>query len=80
MSTESAKKFVSRMQDDKEFAASVEKLAGKEERVAFIKQEGFDFTKEELTEAAVEMNSLNVAGGKCCGFRCENDNEPHSAL
>jgi len=74
MSTESAKQFIKRMQEDKAFAGAVEKLGGKEERAAFIKQQGFDFSKEELTETASEMNALDVVGGKCCGIRCETDN------
>ena len=73
MSTESAKQFVKRMQDDKAFAAAVEKLSSKEERGTFVKQEGFDFTREELTAAAAELNAVDVVGGKCCGRRCECD-------
>ena len=72
MSTESAKEFVSRMMDDKSFADSVEKSAGKEERIAFIKQEGFDFTREELISAAAELNTLDAVGGKCCGHTAEH--------
>ena len=34
MSKESAKQFINRMQEDKEFAGVVEKLGGKEERAA----------------------------------------------
>ena len=52
MSIDSAKKFVKKMQGDKEFAANVEKLGGKEERAVLITQEGFDFTLEEMTTAA----------------------------
>ena len=73
MSTESAKKFVKKMMEDKEFAAKVEKLSSKEERTAFTQQEGFDFTREELTAAAAELNAVEVVGGKCCGMRCESD-------
>ncbi len=73
MSTESAKKFVNRMQEDKTFAGAVEKLRGKEERVAFLKQGGFDFTMEELTAAATELNAVDVVGGKCCGYTCEKE-------
>ena len=73
MSTESAKKFVKRMQEDKTFAGAVEKLGNKEERTAFMKQEGFDFSKEELVDAAMELNATDVVGGKCCGHNCEKD-------
>ena len=73
MSTESAKKFVKRMQEDNVFAVAVEKLGGKEERVALVKKEGFDFTMEELTAAVSELNVVDVVGGKCCGRTCEWD-------
>lgn len=73
MSTESAKNFVKRMVEDKGFAAAVEKLVSKEERATFLKQRGFDFTKGELVDAAMELNALDVVGGKCCGLTCEND-------
>ena len=73
MSTESAKQFVKKMVEDKTFAEAVEKLGGKEERTAFIKQEGFDFCKEEMTDAASELNAVDVVGGKCCGVTCESE-------
>ena len=73
MSTESAKPFVKKMQDDNGFAREVEKLVSKEERATFIKQRGFDFTKGELMDVVMELNALDVVGGKCCGFTCEND-------
>ena len=73
MSTESAKKFVKRMQEDKEFAEAVEKLDGKEDRTAFIKQEGFAFTTHELTAVVSELNAVDVVGGKCCGYTCEKE-------
>ena len=73
MSTESAKQFVKRMQEDKAFADAVEKLAGKEARTAFVKQEGFDFSKDELASIVSELNVVDVAGGKCCGAKCELD-------
>jgi len=73
MSKESAKMFVKRMQEDKTFAGAVEKLSGKEERTAFIKREGFDFSKEDLADAASELNAVDVVGGTCCGFTCETD-------
>ena len=59
--------------EGKEFAGAVEKLNSKEERADFIKQEGFDFSKEELTAAAAELNAVDVVGGSCCGSNCESD-------
>jgi len=73
MSTESAKQFIKRMQEDKAFAGTVEKLVGKEERAAFVKKEGFEFTREEMTAAAAELNAVDVVGGKCCGQTCESE-------
>lgn len=75
MSKESAKMFVKRMQEDKTFAGAVEKLSGKEERTAFIKREGFDFSKEDLTAVATELNSVDVVGGTCCGYTCESEDQ-----
>ena len=77
MSVESAKKFVNRMQEDKSFAKAMEKLDGKEMRIALLKQEGFAFTMEELISAASEMNAVDVVGGKCCGQTCEKEPCPH---
>ena len=73
MSTESAKQFVKKMMEEKAFAEKVEKLSNKEERTAFTQQEGFDFTREELTAAAAELNAVDVVGGKCCGQTCEKE-------
>ena len=73
MTTESAKNFIKRIQEDKEFAGKIEKITDQKERTAFIKMEGFDFTREELTDAASEMNAVDVAGGKCCAASCESE-------
>jgi hypothetical protein len=62
------------MVEDKVFAEKMENLDGKGERTAFIKQEGFDFSMEELTAAASELNTVDVVGGDCCGTTCEIDN------
>ena len=76
MSIESAKKFVKRMQEDQTFALTLKKLEGKDERSAMIKQQGFDFSKEELIAAASELNAVDVVGGKCCGATCESHSVP----
>ena len=73
MSAESAKKFVNRMQEDKSFAKAMENLDGKEKRIAFLKQEGFDFSMEELAAAATALNAVDVVGGSCCGRTCEHE-------
>ena len=72
MSTESAKMFVKKMMEDKEFAATVQKLTNRDDRNALIRQEGFEFSKEELIDAASELNAMDVVGGHCCGATCEN--------
>ena len=76
MSKESAKKFVTRMQEDKAFAGAVEKLGDKEKRTAFLKQGEYDFTMEELNAAVSELNAVDVVGGKCCGQTCEREPGP----
>ncbi len=68
MSLESAKKFVEKMQNDDAFAKSFFSMADPEGRKAFIKDNGFEFTKEELDEA---REGIDVSGGKCCGHTCE---------
>jgi predicted ribosomally synthesized peptide with nif11-like leader len=76
MSTESAKKFVKRMQEDKAFVAAVETLSSKEDRAAFVKNAGFEFTREEFAAVASELNAVDVVGGKCCGVTCEGESPP----
>ena len=71
MSTESAKKIVQQMQEDRIFAAEMGKRSAREDRLIFLQQEGFDFTMEELVAAASEMNAVDVVGGRCCGGNCE---------
>lgn len=74
MSLESAKNFVEKMQEDDDFAKSFFTCKSTEEKRDFIKEKGFDFTKEEMEEA---MKDLNISGGSCCGQICESDR--HSA-
>lgn len=68
MSLESAKKFVEKMQKDDNFAKSFFACSDPEARKSFIKEHGFDFTKEEVDEA---REGIEVAGGTCCGRTCE---------
>ena len=68
MSLESAKKFVEKMQQDDNFAKSFFACTDPEARKEFIKEKGFEFTKEEIDEAKV---GLDVSGGKCCGYTHE---------
>ncbi len=48
MSIESAKAFMERVVNDKDFRKEVGEIATAEERMAFVTAAGFDFTKEEL--------------------------------
>ncbi len=74
MSLESAKAFIEKMQKNDDFAQSFFACSEPEARKAFIKEKGYDFTKEELDEVRVGFDE--VAGGKCCGHSCEHDIEP----
>ena len=69
MSLESAKQFVQKMQDDENFAKSFFSCADPESKKNFIKDNGFEFTKEEIDEA---RENIDVSGGKCCGWRNES--------
>ena len=80
MSTASAQQFVKKMMEDKAFAEKVENLNSKEERAAFIKQEGLDFTQADLVDAASEFSAVDVVGGDCCGVTCESENLKYTAL
>lgn len=48
MSIESAKAFLERTRDDEEWRTKLGAAGGKEERLAIVKEEGFDFTEEEF--------------------------------
>ena len=73
MSKESAKEFANKMLEDKAFAKAVGRLDSREARNGFIQQQGYDFSREELTDAARELNATDVVGGKCCGATCESE-------
>ena len=84
MSLESAKLFIEKMKTDSEFREKVVALKTKEERKSFVKNEGFDFTKEEFEQVKKEyINKAKsegelsdedlekVAGGWImCGMPC----------
>jgi len=57
MSQDSATLFLAKMKQDKELSDNIHNAATKEDRWAIIRQEGFDFTREELDHATVtELN------------------------
>ena len=72
MSIESARAFIDRVTTDEEFAKKVHACKDVDDRFAFLKAEGFDFTTEEistfqnqeLTDADLDM----IAGGKGGGW------------
>ncbi|EHQ88915.1 Nif11-like leader peptide family natural product precursor [Desulfosporosinus youngiae] len=72
MSIESAKAFVAKLKTDEGFANQVKAFPNAEERLAFVKESGFDFTPEEIKQVDEELsdNELDaVAGGD---HWCEN--------
>jgi predicted ribosomally synthesized peptide with nif11-like leader len=68
MSLESAKAFVKKMQEDDDFQKAFFICSAPEARKKFIKDNGFDFTKEEIDEA---RQDYDVSGGNCCGAAFE---------
>lgn len=67
MSEAAARAFLERIQVDEEFATRVSACKTREERHALVKQEGYEFTWEELEEVAqqelTEEQLDSVAGG-----------------
>lgn len=66
MSVESARAFVERLDTDEEFAKKVAICKSKEERITLAKNEGYDFSVEEVKEALSQLSDddlENVAGG-----------------
>ncbi len=81
MSIESAKAFVERMKDDEDFRKEGGEIATAEERMAFVKSAGFDFTKEELetvreklqlTEDELDLLSGGLRPASCALFAYSN--------
>ncbi len=66
MSVESAKAFLERMKTDEDFHKRVGEVENAAERLAFVKAEGYDFTREEIGSVATELSEEEldkVAGG-----------------
>jgi predicted ribosomally synthesized peptide with nif11-like leader len=67
MSIESAQAFLERMKTDEEFAKKVSECKDAESGVAFVNEEWFDFTKEEVHGLQSELTDEElegVAGGR----------------
>ncbi len=77
MSIESARAFLERIRNDDNFRKQVGEIATPEERLEFIKAEGFDFTKEELDEVQSELGDMELdqvaGGGWGCGYTHEGE-------
>ncbi|AET69248.1 bacteriocin propeptide, TIGR03798 family [Desulfosporosinus orientis DSM 765] len=72
MSIESAKAYVAKLKTDEGFANKVKAFPNAEERLAFVKESGFDFTPEEIKQVDEELSDSEldmVAGGD---HWCEN--------
>jgi predicted ribosomally synthesized peptide with nif11-like leader len=76
MSIESAKKFVDRMKTDESFAKKVIACKDAEARKAFVKNEGFDCTVEEVKSLTGEIKKEDLAslsaGVTCAGVDFHN--------
>lgn len=71
MSLESAKEFVERMMSDQEFNRQVSEFESAEDRMAFVKDQGFDFTPEEVKSVADGLSEADLdsmTGGGGCTF------------
>lgn len=76
MSIESAKAFLNKIQEDDAFKKKISSLENKEERIDFIRKEGFDFTEEEFNQVRKELSPEaldEAAGGKGCGYTHESE-------
>ena len=66
MSISSAKDFMEKMKNDKEFAKKINEFKNPTELQGFVTKAGFDFTKEELNSLSTELSDDDlekVAGG-----------------
>jgi len=74
MSQESAQAYIARLQSDRQFSSRVANCKDTAARMAFVRQEGFDFTAEEIKEVAgqrqlteEELQKVAAGGnGTCC--------------
>lgn len=76
MSIESAREFLRKVKEDEVFKNKIASCNSKDERVDFIKKQGFDFTEEEFSQVCKELTPEaldQAAGGKGCGFTHESE-------
>ncbi|HBV97168.1 MAG: bacteriocin [Peptococcaceae bacterium BICA1-7] len=78
MSIESAKAFLDRMKTDEEFAKKVTACKNADTRMAYIKNEGFNFTVAEINTVKDELSDEEldlVAGGGSSWLGCDSQQE-----
>ncbi len=76
MSIESAKAYLERMKNDEDFRKELSEKSSAEERMKFIKDHGFDFSKEEFEQVKSELSDEeldNLGGG-------HHDGSSHTGL
>ena len=62
MSVDSTKAFLERVKNDEDFRKEVGAQTSKEERMKFVKAQGFDFTKEEIDSLKDELSDEQLEG------------------
>lgn len=74
MSVESAKAFIEKVNTDQDFRKKLSELKDGSERANFAKQNGFDFTTEEINKVKGEQgltdDELDAVAGGVCGKLC----------
>ncbi|MBT3394518.1 MAG: Nif11-like leader peptide family natural product precursor [Waddliaceae bacterium] len=55
MSKDSAKLFIEKLREDKDFRQKTSTLSSADDVLAFAKENGYDFTENELQEAAQQV-------------------------
>jgi predicted ribosomally synthesized peptide with nif11-like leader len=78
MSIEHAREFIKRVKNEKDLWEQASSFQTREERRQWAQGLGYDFTGEEMEQASSELTDdelEQVAGGKCCGYTCESENQ-----
>ncbi len=71
MSLESAKTFIEKMKSDEDFRKEVGEKSSPDERMKFVKQCGFDFTKEDLDSVREKLELTDEELEKITGAYSE---------
>ncbi|MCP4289399.1 MAG: Nif11-like leader peptide family natural product precursor [Gammaproteobacteria bacterium] len=75
MTIESAKAYLERLRNDEDFRKEVSELSSPEDRTKFVKDNGFDFSKEHIEQVKLELSDdeLDMEGGGLIPFDwCDN--------